>query len=143
MTRVFRVTELREKSLSELTEMAKELNLPVLSDKEELIRTIVHSSYPVKEISNSRLSSRRGIVINGFIGAAGRPYSQGTMVSKIVDDLVEQFDMTREDAEATVKLYKRDLVRYYGYDIISEDEGVVKLSDARRRDTLYRGRGDN
>lgn len=132
---VLRKTVLRNKTEEELRALADEQGVKVnkTAKKDEIIAKLVQNSYPIFNLPKVRANSRRGATILAFVDDQGKPHKEGTDLAATIDNLVTNFGMSKDEATATVNLYKRDLVRYYGYTLTSENDGVVKFSDARRK----------
>ncbi len=132
---VLRSTVLRDKDEDELRQMAEESGVRVnkTATKEQIVESLVRNSFPIAKLPKGRPTSKRGVVITAFVGEDGKPYKEGTNLGELRDKLVANHDMTPEAAETTVKLYRRDMSRYYGYDEVSEMDGLVKFTDTRRR----------
>lgn len=131
----YKLSDLREKSEEALHELAVESGVKVLKSdsKEELVQKLLVSSYSILRIPSYRPTSQRGYVLGRFLSPDGEPHQDGTDLESVVEGLVEKFSVERDKAEATVRLYKRDLVRYYGYDVVSDEDGVIVFSDRRKK----------
>lgn len=131
---VLRATELREKEFDDLVALAGRLgiDLPDEISKESLVQKIVHSTYPIAKLPKVRAASRRGVIVRAYVDEVGTPVPDGTNVVELKKRLMETFGMSEEDAHVNVSLYQRDLIRYYGYDLVENDGVTVKLTDDRR-----------
>ena len=122
---------------SDLRTLADEhgVSIPKTAKPDEIVKRLVESSYPIGQLPNFRDNSLRGAAFGGFVDRdSGKPHKGGTDVEALVKTLqAEPFNASEAKSREVVNLYRRDLVRYYGFSITSEQDGVIKLSDARRK----------
>lgn len=134
-------SELRAKSEDELKELAKEHKVKLSKDgkprdTEELISDILVETYPVSPLPRGRRTSIRGTIFTSLADEKGKPFPEGTDLAEVEQKLVTEFGISPEEAERSVKLYLWNMVRYYGYNIESQNGKKVKLSDRRRKKAL-------
>lgn len=113
MAEVLKDKELHEKTLPELREMAKSAGVKTSGNKDELIHRLVEYSYPVYKLPRPRATSTRGIILSAFVDDKGEPREVDEEV--LVKSLVDTGKVSKEAAQRSIKLYKWNLVRYYGY----------------------------
>jgi hypothetical protein len=135
---VLRKTDLRQLSDDDINGLLHDLylthgvRLEHLS-REQSIDALVEWSYPVKSLPKIRKKSQRGFVLRSFVNEDDSPKSEGTNVLKLAKELMSEFQISQQDAYKTVELYKHDMVRYYGFTIVQEIDGVVMYSAERRK----------
>jgi len=129
MADVLKATQLRAKDDDELRQMVetRELKVAKTAPRDRVIQALVESSYPVQDLPKVRPTSKRGTIISAFVAEDGKPKTAGTEVDGLVKHLVDTFGISQEDALSQVKLYMRDMVRYYGYTKVGDSNGVVKF----------------
>ena len=129
---VFQRSQFKDKPEAYIDELLQSENLSTEGTREEKITRVVEASYPIRQLPTVRSSSVRGIVLGSFVDSEGRP-SRGVREEEIVQKLLESGRVsTREQAVAAFKLYKRDLVRYYGY-TLHQVEGIWYVVPRRVR----------
>ena len=141
---VLRRTELRVLDEGEVDQMLKAsgLKVPPKSSIEDKIELLVRSSWPVEPLPNSRPNSRRGRAIRAVVGESGKPNKGGTDILQEAREMSDEMEISEEEALAQLRLYLRDLQRYYGYDVsmgVMGNDGLIVhafLTDGRRLKAL-------
>jgi len=120
---VLKHRQLKDKTTDELKDILRKNNQKLSGNKEELIERAILSSYPVYRFPKARPSSIKGYVLLAYVEPGGEPRKEAVSDREVVEGLLEKgLVATKERAEQYVKLYKYNLVRYYGYQAVNTGE---------------------
>jgi len=102
-----------------------------LLSREEKIDLLVKRSYPRVKLPKFRHNSTRGVVLGFFVSQDGTP-TKGAVLSEVCERLLSMGRVeTKEAAVRAWNQYTRDLVRYYGYELVEVEDRLV----AKRRES--------
>lgn len=115
-TVVAKKSDFADLSVADLKEKLKEKGAKTSGTQEELVQRLVEYSYPVYPLPKARESSARGLVLLAYVDKDGTPKKDPVTDEEVAKLLIEKGKETEQEAALkTVRLYKHNLTRYYGY----------------------------
>jgi hypothetical protein len=98
---------------------------PQVYATDELRRRLTEAQYPVFKLPDYPAKSPRGVVTWALVNHLGEPHPDGADRPWIVDRLVGVGIPDEETALQTVRQVVLNMVEYYGYTVLRDDERII------------------